>query len=246
MTQLITTSQDDRDTDHGSRDVDGFNSAISPSRNGCPQNHKEQKKYELGATARRSLRQRTTSELQDVIRFFCLNRGCQHARAESYLAFGGLDVTNEAGTPCMTSCSICTRQWHEMFLPVYRSSVILFFEFLMQSGQLPHEIDPKSPVSALLTGSTYWKEALFDRAAGGISRMHVDSLFLSLIASGMIKMTMQNNALQWVIAREYDSTTPNSIIESCLGRPIYTRDDAWVGIHLFNENHLRRRQSDTM
>jgi len=68
--------------------------------------------------------------------------------------------------------------------------------------------------------------------------MHVDLLFLSLIASGMIKMTMQNNALQWVIAREYDSTTENSIIESCLGRPIYKRDDAWLGIHLFNENCL--------
>ena len=100
-------------------------------------------------------------------------------------------------------------------------------------------------MSALLTGSTYWKEALFDRAAGGISRMHVDSLFLSLIASGMIKMTMQNNALQWVIAREYD-TAANSIIESCLGRPIYKLDDAWLGIHLFNENRLQRRQSDTM
>ena len=132
-----------------------------------------------------------------------------------------------------------------MFLPVYRSSVMLFFEYLMQSGQLPHEIDPKSPVSSLLAGSTYWKEALFDRAAGGISRMHVDSFFMSLIASGMIKMTMQNNALQWIIAREYD-TTANSIIESCLGCPIYKRDDAWLGIHLFNENRLRKRQSDNM
>ena len=187
MTQLITKSQDDEVKDHGSSDVEGYNSAISPSRNERPQNRKEQNKYALGTMARRSLRLRTTSELQDVIRFFCLDRGCQHARGESYLAFGGLDLTSEVGTPCVNSCSICTRRWHEMFLPVYRSSVMLFFEYLMQSGQLPHEIDPKSPVSSLLAGSTYWKEALFDRAAGGISRMHVDSFFMSLIASGMIK-----------------------------------------------------------
>jgi hypothetical protein len=102
------------------------------------------------------------------------------------------------------------------------SSGISVFEYLMQSGQLPHEIDPKSPVSSLLAWSTYWKEALFDRAAGGILRMHVDSFFMSLIASGMIKMTMQNNALQWIIAREYN-TTANSIIESCLGCPIRQR-----------------------
>jgi hypothetical protein len=67
----------------------------SPSKIGRPQNCKEQNKYALGTMARRSLRQRTTSELQDVIRFFCLDRGCQHARGESYLAFGGLDLTND-------------------------------------------------------------------------------------------------------------------------------------------------------
>ena len=114
-----------------------------------------------------------------------------------------------------------------MFLPVYRSSVELFLEFLMQSGQLPQEIDPKLPVSA--------KETLFDRAAGGIFRMHVDSLFLSLIAAGMIKMTMKNNALQWVIAREYDPSG-TSIIESQIGHPLYKCDNVWDGIHLFSGN----------
>jgi hypothetical protein len=127
-----------------------------------------------------------------------------------------------------------------MFLPVYRSSLELFLEFLMQSGQLP-QVDPKLPVSAILASNTFWKETLFYRAAGGISRMHVDSLFLSLIAAGMIKMTMQNNALQWVIAREYDPLG-TSIIESRLGRPLYKRDDVWDGIHLFSENRMRRRQ----
>ena len=130
-----------------------------------------------------------------------------------------------------------------MFLPVYWSSVELFIEFLMQSGQFPHTVDHKSPISTLLALSTFWKEALFDRAAGGISRMHVDSLFLSLIAAGLIKMTMQNNALQFVIAQEYD-TASNSMIESQIGRPLYKQDDAWVGIHLFSENRMQRRRSD--
>ena len=137
-------------------------------------------------------------------------------------AMGGLDLGNIICTPC-DSCSICTRRWHEMFLPVYRST--------------------KLPVSAILAGNMFWKETLFDRAAGGIYRMHVDSLFLSLIAAGMIKMTMQNNALQWVITREYDPSG-TSIIESHLGRPIYKRDDVWDGIHLFCENRMRRRQRD--
>ena len=119
----------------------------------------------------------------------------------------------------------------------------LFLEFLMQSGQLPQAIDPKVHVSAILASNTFWKETLFDRAAGGISRMHVDSLFLSLIAAGMIKMTMQNNALQWVIAREYDPLG-TSIIESRLGRPLFKRDNVWDGIHLFSENRMRRRKTN--
>ncbi len=130
-----------------------------------------------------------------------------------------------------------------MFLLVYRSSVELFIEFLMQSGQFPHMIDPKSPVSTLLASSTFWKEALFDWAAGGILQMHVDSLFLSLIASRMIKMTMQNNTLQWVIARKYGFAS-NSIIKSHIGCPIYKQDNAWVGIHLFSKNRMRKRHCD--
>ena len=63
-----------------------------------------------------------------------------------------------------------------MFLPVYWSSVELFLEFLMQSGQLPQEIDPKLPESAILASNTFWKETLFDRAAGGISQMHVSRI----------------------------------------------------------------------
>ena len=100
MSQLIMSSQVAEDTAAISDDVDGFNSAISPSRHGQQrQQPDENKKYTLGPTARRSLRKRTTSELQDVIRFFCLDKGCQHARGESYLAMGGLDLGNIICTP---------------------------------------------------------------------------------------------------------------------------------------------------
>jgi hypothetical protein len=140
MSQLIMSSAAISD------DVDGFNSAISPSMHGQQrQQPDENKKCALGPTAKRSLHKRTKSELQDVIRFFCLDKGCQHARGESYLAMGGLDLGNIICTPCGNSCSICTRRWHEMFLPVYQSSVVLFLEFLMQSGQLPQEITSHPP-----------------------------------------------------------------------------------------------------
>jgi hypothetical protein len=69
-------------------------------------------------------------------------------------------------------------------------------------GKLPQEIDYKALISSLLSGSAFWKEAVSNHAAGIISRMQVDALFLSCTASGMIQMQLQNPSLEWTIACE--------------------------------------------
>jgi hypothetical protein len=145
-----------------------------------------QKTYPLGPTGRRSVHDRTQSEMQDVLQFFCLDLECQHAWGEAYLSTGTLDSLIIDNGACNTLCSICTEKWHEQFLPVYRSSVVAFLEYLMQTGKCPHIIDYKSPISSLLVGSPFWEEMLFDRAAGVMSRLQVDALFLSLTAAGIV------------------------------------------------------------
>jgi hypothetical protein len=100
--------------------------------------------------------------------FFCLNLGCQHAHGKPYLATECLNFSIIDET-CDNSCFICTQKWHDQFRPVYRSSVVAFLEYLMQLGKLPQDIDYKAPISLLLVGSKFWKEAIFDRAAGDIS-----------------------------------------------------------------------------
>ncbi len=70
---------------------------------------------------------------------------------------------------CDNSCCICTKRWHEQLLPVYRSAVVGFLEFLMVSGQLPQDVDNKDSISSVLAGSAFCKETVFDRAAGGIT-----------------------------------------------------------------------------
>jgi hypothetical protein len=155
MSQLITTSSVDKETAQVSDDCGGFNSAILPLRHSRPQRKKDPHKYALGPTARRCLRERMTSELQEVIRFFCLDLGCQHAHDESYLAMGGLDICAIVGTQCDNSCSTCMKRWHKIFLPVYHSSVEAFLEFLMQTGKFPQQIDYKSLISNLLATSAF-------------------------------------------------------------------------------------------
>ena len=111
----------------------------------------------------------------------------------------------------------------------------------MQMGRLPQQLDYKKPISSLLVVSAFWKEAIFDCAAGGISRAHVDSLFLSLIASGMLQMKFRNPMLEWIVAREYGGTANHCYFENQIGQSIYKQDDTWVGVHLFSEERLRRR-----
>ena len=53
------------------------------------------------------------------------------------------------------------------------SLCMAFIEYLMQTGKFPHVVDYKSPILCLLMGSPFWKEMMFNCAAGGISRLHM-------------------------------------------------------------------------
>ena len=87
-----------------------------------------------------------------------------------------------------TSCPICNRRYHKDFLPVYKSGVAAFLEWLTLTTKLPFIVDRKIQVSLLLMTNTYWKEILFDKASTTITQTNVDSLFLSLAASGILEI----------------------------------------------------------
>ncbi len=102
-----------------------------------PRSINHEKNIPTRSTGRRRLRERTGIELQEVLSFFCLDLGCQHARGESYLATGILNTTTIEKERCDNSCAICTKRWHAQFLPVYCSGVVGFLDFLTLTGKLP-------------------------------------------------------------------------------------------------------------
>ena len=71
---------------------------------------------------------------------------------------------------------------------MFRSGVVAFLEWLTLTAKLPFIGDRKIQVSSLLMTSTYWKEILFDKSSTSITRTNVDSLFLSLAASGILEI----------------------------------------------------------
>ncbi len=90
--QLFAAGNNDDDASPSTDECDEYNSAILPRKNSHGQPITK-KTYPLGPTGRRCLRERTTIKLQEVLSFFCLDLGCQHARGESYLATGILNTT---------------------------------------------------------------------------------------------------------------------------------------------------------
>ena len=123
-----------------------------------------QEDYELGPTAKKQLRACCLSNLHEVLRFFCLDLGCQHKQGKVYLSSGWLDSTNVTGH--CTSCSICNCAYHKNFLPVYWSDVVSFLEWLTITAKLSFSTaDFKVQVSSLLMTSTDWKEIIFDKVS---------------------------------------------------------------------------------
>ena len=77
--------------DNQSGQCEGFNSAISPRQAATRQANTSQEDFALRPIAKKRLRDRCFEELLKVLRFFCLDLGCQHERGEIYLSSGYLD-----------------------------------------------------------------------------------------------------------------------------------------------------------
>jgi len=210
-----------------SGECEGFNSAISPRRPPARPTNTSQEDFALGPTSKKHLRDRCIEELHKVLRFFCLDLGCQRERGEFYLSSGSLDMIT--ATARCSSCPICNRRYHKEFLPVYRRGVVAFFKWLTLTAKLPFVIDGKIQVSSFLMMSAYWKEILF-------ARTNVDSLFLSLAATGILEIQNSPDGIRWVLGRQAPTTaitdTDVSLISVTVGVAKYTLDNYWVGINL--------------
>jgi hypothetical protein len=156
----------------------------------------------------RSLHQK----LHEVLRFFCLDLGCQHERGEVFLPSSSLNSIT--ATARCSLCPICNRRFHKDFLPVYRSGVVAFLEWLTLTTKLPFIVDRKIQVSSLLMTSSYWKEILFNKSSTSITRTNVDSLYLSLAASGILEIQNSPDGIRWMLGRQAPmiATTDTNVV----------------------------------
>ena len=169
-------------------------------------------------------------EISDVLRFFFLNRGCQHYRGAFYMSDGSLDKNVDACRESLCeSCPICTTSWHKVHLPFFKSEVIRFFESAAGRTAFPCAVDSKVPLSTVLSTRPYWVEFIFDRAARGVLVRHIDAFFFSLLAANIICMEKDRRGdLVWNLVWIDNTLT-------------YRDDDVWDGLNLKVEGSPRRR-----
>ena len=139
----------------GTGECEGFNSAISPRRQvrQARQANTSQDDYALGPAAKKQLQAQSLTELNKVMQFFCHNYGCQHEQGEIYLSSGLLDSLPALGH--CTSYPVYNRTYHKDFLPVYRSGVESFLEWLTATAKLPFTVKFKVQLSSLLMLNAY-------------------------------------------------------------------------------------------
>ena len=75
-----------------------------------------------------------------------------------------------------------------------------------------------------------------------MSRVNVDALFLSLAASGILKIQNTTDDIKWLISRQPPvATLPNheiSLIDAKIGEAKYKVDKYWMGISLHPETRI--------
>jgi len=210
---------------HISADIIGMNSVISPPRQKRLSKRRPTVNH-LSKTQKRLLRTRQRKEILDVIKFFCLDAGCQHVRAECFMANGKLDATPSHQDPCLTMCPVCKGDWRKTFLPVNKQQLVRFLRCKHVSDNLPMIAKGDNIVSLLWEGSEKWRvEYIFGKKS--VQRFNVDALFLQLTAAKILVLKHDgDNVLVWDMATTSDPAIPRERINN------HEIDKHWDGINL--------------
>ena len=104
----------------------------------------------LSKADKRLLCARQIRELTKVVQFYCLDIGCQQMRKEHYLATVRLTLMQFSGERCHTACTVCTGEWSTIHLPIYKESLLAFFQSSVGRDSFPFVCEAKPSASSPL------------------------------------------------------------------------------------------------
>ncbi len=229
-----------REDDEDSPSLRGMNSALvresNDNRSSDEPTHeeklrREEEKYKPSSEQLALNRQRSLKMLSDVLQFLFLDKGCQSAILEHYLAYGVLREADPDIDPCKDSCPICMkkkngqRHWDSIFYKMNKQQLVSFLESRIIQDAFPLKAERDS-LTNLLWKANDWKGKIFRMPAKKIAMHVVESAFLQLIAAEIIvaEYDRSSKELKWILNRVKVEGT--DIL-------CYKIDDYWDGINLF-------------
>ena len=173
--------------------------------------------------------------MYELLRLFCLNRGCVHYILESYAAHGGCkvdipfcvdEIDFTARRPCSNACPSCTGRYSSFFLPIHKSYVIIWIaEVLSKSGSIICG-GPDDMIIKLLWEAPKYRYNIFGKKS--ITRYQVTAFILQLIASGILTLTTkqtEDNYFQTTCFIAYCTMKGKKV-------PLFNTDKVWDGFTL--------------
>ena len=140
MCQIYGADSSKEADEDPSDSVLGLNSAVSPAKRGkAASKNKSPELSPLRPQMKRNLLRRGARELLEVVQFFSLNRGCMHVVGEWYLSTGELATPpgHRSFRSCGSKCPICSRAWHDIFMPIRKTKLIKFLKSEWVTASLP-------------------------------------------------------------------------------------------------------------
>ena len=198
----------------------------------------EDKKRTLTPEQLAAWRKDRLAMLLDVMKFFFLDLGCLHVRAENFMATGELRSAPSTIERCGSKCPICTRGWHKQHKPIRSQRVIEWFQHADFTDNMPlsTKSTPQSLTNLLWNGKPSWFKLIFGVEKNSIKKYNVECMMESLIAAEII--THKNKQLsdgsydiQWHLNRVI-TTTESDGDSVQTERPCYEIDSYWSGINL--------------
>ena len=110
------------------------------------------------------------NDVLDVLKLFCLDRGCILRRIRAYLADG--ELSNDYVIPCGGACPVYSGQFCKYFQTIWIDSSVALFENVCNTFPMKATTNG---LFNLLYKNNLWTEAIFDYAIGSINKYHIES-----------------------------------------------------------------------
>ena len=151
--------------------------------------------YALEEEEKDAILARAIKQLNEVLDLMTLQKGCVQHRISQYLADGKFDESRMDVTSCGNAYHVCTRIYLDMFWPISREDLVLWFKNV---EGIPCD-DTADNILTKIWNKEHWVRTIFDVMQSPICRYQVEGLFLQMIVAKLIGIERRNVKLSWII-----------------------------------------------